>query len=55
MPAAPGALSEWLQLMLAEIAAKRADLTRAHAEESLRQSERAAPQPAQERGGASRS
>jgi hypothetical protein len=33
------ALSEWLQLMLAEIARKREDLERARAEEAQRQTE----------------
>ena len=48
---APRALSEWLQLMLAEIAAKRADWERARCEASRRDAESAAapphaPQPA---------
>jgi hypothetical protein len=42
----PGALSEWLQLMLAEIAAKREAQERAHAEEARRRLERAATAPA---------
>ena len=33
------ALSEWLQIMLAEIARKREDLERARQEESVRQEE----------------
>jgi hypothetical protein len=33
------ALSEWLQIMLAEIARKREDLERARQEESVRQKE----------------
>ena len=37
-PPAP-ALSQWLQLMLAEIAAKREALERARAEEALRRAE----------------
>lgn len=48
----PRALSEWLQLMLAEISAKREALERARAEEARRRAERAA-QPADSRGGAS--
>ncbi|HEX4619323.1 MAG TPA: hypothetical protein VH135_06310 [Steroidobacteraceae bacterium] len=47
----PRALSEWLQLMLAEINAKREALERARAEEALRRAEHAA-QPAHRRGGA---
>ena len=39
---APRALSEWLQLMLAEISAKREALERARAEEAQRRAERAA-------------
>lgn len=35
------ALSEWLQIMLAEIARKREDLERACAEDSLRKTEKA--------------
>ncbi len=47
----PHALSEWLRLMLAEIAAKRADRERARCEASRRDAESAAapphaPQPA---------
>ena len=38
------ALSEWLQLMLAEIARKREDLERARAEEAQRQREEDARQ-----------
>ena len=38
----PRALSEWLQLMLAEINAKREALERARAEEALRRAEHAA-------------
>jgi inactivated superfamily I helicase len=38
---APRALSEWLQLMLAEIAAKRADSERARGEASRRAAESA--------------
>jgi activator of HSP90 ATPase len=34
------ALSEWLQIMLAEIARKREDLERAHAEDVKRDTER---------------
>jgi len=37
------ALSEWLQLMLAEIARKREDLERAREEEARRQGERSSP------------
>jgi len=48
------ALSLWLQLMLAEIAAKREALERAHAEEARRSEERAA-RSADSRGGASQS
>ncbi|HET7755917.1 MAG TPA: hypothetical protein VFK87_01545 [Steroidobacteraceae bacterium] len=49
-------LSEWLQLMLAEIAAKRAARERERAEEALRQSERgAAAQGSERRGAAARS
>jgi hypothetical protein len=47
----PRALSEWLQLMLAEINAKREALVHARAEEALRRAEHAA-QPARRRGGA---
>lgn len=36
----PRALSQWLQLMLAEIAAKREALERARAEEARRRAER---------------
>jgi hypothetical protein len=35
------ALSEWLQIMLAEIARKREDLERAREEESKRETEKA--------------
>jgi hypothetical protein len=42
----PRALSEWLQLMLAEIARKRDDLERARAEEARRMEERGAAPPA---------
>jgi hypothetical protein len=47
--AAPRALSEWLQLMLAEIAAKRADAERARGEATGRAagSADAVPHPAQ--------
>ena len=48
------ALSQWLQLMLAEISAKREALERARAEEARRNEERAA-RPADSRGGASQS
>jgi hypothetical protein len=43
------ALSEWLQIMLAEIARKREDLARAREEETKRDEEKAAdaPPPAQ--------
>jgi hypothetical protein len=37
------ALSEWLQIMLAEIARKREDADRARDEESRRQDEKSAP------------
>lgn len=47
----PRALSEWLQLMLAEISAKREALEQARAEEALRRAEHA-DQPADRRGGA---
>jgi hypothetical protein len=47
------ALSQWLQLMLAEISARREALERARAEEARRNEERAAS-PADSRGGASR-
>jgi hypothetical protein len=47
-------LSQWLQLMLAEIAAKREALERARAEEARRHEERAA-RCADSRGGASQS
>ena len=50
-PARP--LSQWLQLMLAEISAKREALERARAEEARRNEERAA-RSADSRGGASR-
>jgi hypothetical protein len=46
------ALSQWLQLMLAEISARREALERARAEEARRNEERAA-RPADSRGGAS--
>jgi hypothetical protein len=46
----PRALSEWLQLMLAEIVAKRAARLAERAEEAQRRSERAAEAPAAERG-----
>ena len=46
------ALSQWLQVMLAEIAAKREALERARAEEALRRAERIEPR-ADSRGGAS--
>lgn len=39
------ALSQWLQLMLAEIAAKREALENARVEEARRSDERAAAQP----------
>jgi hypothetical protein len=39
------ALSEWLQLMLAEIARKREELERARAEESRRRTESEAERP----------
>lgn len=48
------ALSQWLQLMLAEIDAKREALERARAEEARRRAERAA-QPAGSSRGAPRS
>jgi hypothetical protein len=46
------AFSQWLQLMLAEISARREALERARAEEARRNEERAA-RPADSRGGAS--
>jgi hypothetical protein len=46
------ALSEWLQLMLAEIAHKREDLERARAEEAQRLREREAARPHTEQGAA---
>jgi hypothetical protein len=46
------ALSPWLQLMLAEIAAKREALERARAEEARRRSERSGAAPHDSRGGA---
>jgi len=49
--APPRALSEWLQLMLAEIAARREALERARAEEARRRAEHAA-ESAGSRGGA---
>jgi hypothetical protein len=42
---APRALSEWLRLMLAEIAAKRADAERARSEASRRAAESADAPP----------
>ena len=45
------ALSQWLQLMLAEMAAQREALERARAEEARRRAERAA-ESADSRGGA---
>jgi hypothetical protein len=42
---APRALSEWLRLMLAEIAAKRADSERARSEASRRSAESADAPP----------
>jgi len=45
-------LSQWLQVMLAEIAAKREALERARAEEALRSAESTEPR-ADSRGGAS--
>jgi hypothetical protein len=53
-PAEPQPLSQWLQLMLAEITAKREALERASAEEVRRDEERAA-HTADSRGGASQS
>ena len=47
-------LSQWLQLMLAEIAAKREALERARTEEARRSAERAA-HSAESRGSASQS
>ncbi len=49
---APRALSEWLRLMLAEIAAKRADSERARCEASRRALESAAAPPQEPRPGA---
>jgi hypothetical protein len=46
------ALSEWLQLMLAEIARKREDLERARAEEAQRLRERAGARQRTEQGAA---
>ena len=46
------ALSEWLQLMLAEIARKREDLERARAEETQRLRESAGAQPRAGQGAA---
>ncbi len=40
------ALSEWLQLMLAEIARKREDLERARSEQARREREGSADEPA---------
>ena len=51
-PAQSQALSQWLQLMLAEITAKREALERARAEEARRDEESAA-RAADSRGGAS--
>lgn len=50
------ALSEWLQIMLGEIARKREDLERAHEEEAKRSTEKSAvlPQPAKVPPGAQR-
>jgi hypothetical protein len=45
------ALSQWLQLMLAEIAAKRDALERARAEEARRSTEHSATVPSAARGG----
>jgi hypothetical protein len=42
------ALSEWLQLMLAEITRKQEDAARARAEDARRVLERAAPCPAED-------
>jgi hypothetical protein len=46
------ALSEWLQLMLAEIARKREDLERARAEEAQRLTESEAARQRAEQGAA---
>jgi hypothetical protein len=46
---APRALSEWLRLMLAEIAAKRADAERARSEASRRATESADAPPHESR------
>ena len=43
------ALSEWLQLMLAEIARKREDLEREHEEQARRDAEAHASSPPSER------
>jgi len=51
----PRALSEWLQLMLAEIARKRDDCERARAEEARRREERSTAPSTDSGGGASRS
>jgi len=45
------ALSQWLELMLAEIAAKRAALENARAEDARRRSERATAAPQDSPGG----
>jgi hypothetical protein len=47
-------LSEWLQLMLAEIQAKREAQERARAEEARRRGELAAPTAGDSAGGAAR-
>ena len=44
---APRPLSEWLQLMLAEISAKREALEHARAEEARRHAERSVPADSQ--------
>ena len=54
-PSQAPALSQWLELMLAEITAKREALERARAEEVRRSEERAAARTADSRGGASQS
>ncbi|MGP8035119.1 MAG: hypothetical protein ACLPQ6_13390 [Steroidobacteraceae bacterium] len=51
-PPPPRALSEWLQLMLAEIHAKREAQERARAEEARRRAELAAPTADDSAGGA---
>jgi hypothetical protein len=53
--APPGSLSEWLRLMLAEIARKRDELERARAEEQQRHAERSAASDGERRGNAARS